>query len=174
MNADTVTAICATAVATASFVVSIQQVRASRQHNRLSVQPVLQVWNEHRVGGKTGMSLENHGLGPAFVIASRVWLDGVHLGHWGYEAMNALRAELQQPLRAVEMNRRPWILPAGASRSLLYVDCYDEAQHGGLMDLIRNRLAVEFVYESVYGGEAFRIAYRMENLRTGPAGTAGA
>jgi hypothetical protein len=168
MNADTVTAICATAVASASFVVTVQQGRASRRHNHQSVRPVLQIWNENRIGGRTGMSLENHGLGPAFVTAARVWLDGVHLGHWGYEAMTALRAELQSRPRAVEMNRMPWILPVATSRSLLYVESFDNVRQGDLWDLIENRLAVEFVYESVYGGEDFRVAYRLETL---PAGT---
>ncbi|MFJ6943286.1 hypothetical protein ACISU4_01260 [Streptomyces wuyuanensis] len=110
------------------------------------------------------MSLENHGLGPAFITTSSVWLDGVHLGHWGYEAMASLRAELREPPRVVEMNRKPWILPAGTSRSLLYVDSYDETRQGDLWDLITNRLALKIVYESVYGGEGFRVAYRLETL----------
>lgn len=59
MNADTVTAICATAIASASFVVSVQQGRASRQHNRHSVMPVLTLWNYRRDGGTTGITTAN-------------------------------------------------------------------------------------------------------------------
>jgi hypothetical protein len=68
------------------------------------------------------------------------------------------------------MNRKPQVLPAGASRFLLSVENYDEARHGDLWDLIRNRLAMRFVYDSVYGDDAYELDYRIETL---PAGTPG-
>ncbi|MCX5166146.1 hypothetical protein OHA43_44580, partial [Streptomyces sp. NBC_00305] len=164
MDANTVTAICATAIASASFAVSVQQGRAVRKHNRHSVLPVLQICNQRRVRDMTGMSLHNHGLGPAFVTHSKVWLDGVHVGQWDWESMELLRSELRETVRVTEMNRRPWILPAGSSRSLLSVDHYDDGQHGDMWDLIVNRLAVEFTYQSIYGGEDFRLSYRLETV----------
>jgi hypothetical protein len=170
VDADTVTAVCATAIASASFVVSVQQGRMSRQHNRHSVMPVLQVWNYRRAGGVTGVSLENQGLGPAFVTTSRVWLDQRSLGPWDHDAAAAVRAELREVPRVVEMNRSPWILPAGASRFLLSMNNYDEARHGDLWDLVKNRLAMEIVYDSVYGGEAFELGYRLETLPNGTPG----
>ncbi|OIJ84932.1 hypothetical protein BIV25_45450 [Streptomyces sp. MUSC 14] len=170
MNADTVTAICATAIASASFVVSVQQGRASRQHNRHSVRPVLTLWNYRRVGGTTGISLENQGLGPAFVTTSQVWLDQVLLGRWEHDAVASICAELRERPSVVEMNRKPWVLPAGASRFLLSVDNYDGARHSDLWDLIKNRLAMKIVYDSVYGGDAHELAYRMETLAEGTPG----
>lgn len=110
------------------------------------------------------MSVTNYGLGPAFITQSKVWIDGVHVGHWGQEAMQVLRSDLGMRLTVVEMNRMPWVLPAGASRFLLSVDKYDDAQHQRLWNLIRNRLAVEFIYDSVYGGENFRLPYRLDTI----------
>ncbi|MFE3645509.1 hypothetical protein [Streptomyces sp. NPDC059169] len=170
MNADTVTAVCATAIASASFVVSVQQSRANRRHNRHSVMPVLTLWNYRRVGGVTGISLENHGLGPAFVTTSQTWLDQLPLGHWGHDTVVSICAELRETPRVVEMNRKPWVLPAGASRLLLSVDNYDDARHSDLWDLIKNRLAMKIVYESVYGGDAHELDYRIDTL---PGGTPG-
>lgn len=163
MDADTVTAVCATAIATASFAVSVQQGRTTRKHNRHSLLPVLQIKNERRIGGTTGMSLHNHGLGPAFVTHSRVWLDRIHIGQWEWRAMDLLRNALREPVRVTEINRKPWILPAGSSQYLLSVDDYSDRQHGDMWDLIVNRLAVEITYQSVYE-ESFKLTYRLETL----------
>ncbi|MFJ2954429.1 hypothetical protein [Streptomyces sp. NPDC087270] len=162
MDTNTVTAVSATAIACASFVVSVQQGRVGREHNRRSVQPVLETWCQRRSGQTTGFGLKNVGLGPAFVTGSRVWLDAAHLGHWGRQTLQLLRAELTAPVRSVEMNHSPWVLPAGGSHFLLYVEDYDDTRHADLWSMIKNRLTAEFTYESIYGGEAFRILYHWE------------
>jgi hypothetical protein len=170
MNADTVTAVCATAIASASFVVSVQQARTNRRHNRHSVMPVLALWNYRQVGVRTGLSLENQGLGPAFVTHSQTWLDQVPLGPWNHETIVSICAELREWPTRTEMNRKPWVLPAGTSRFLLSVDNYEQARHSDLWDLIKNRLAMKIVYDSVYGGDAYELAYRMETLPDGTPG----
>ncbi len=78
--------------------------------------------------------------------------------------MQRLRGELQTQPRVVEMNRQPWVFSADDSRFLLSVDDYDEARHSDLWNLIKNRLAAEFIYESVYGGENYRLRYRLETV----------
>ncbi|MFJ3310633.1 hypothetical protein ACIPSA_48305 [Streptomyces sp. NPDC086549] len=162
MDANTVTAICATAIATASFGVSIQQGRIARQHNRHSVAPVLEIWTKQRLGGRTGISLANHGLGPAFVTRSNVWLDGVHLGNWGGAGLEAIRNAVRERPAAMGMTRRPWAIPAGTSRFLLHVENYDSQRNGDLWHLIRHRLAVEITYESIYG-ESYMVSRHPED-----------
>ncbi|MEU8976855.1 hypothetical protein AB0D11_48415 [Streptomyces monashensis] len=151
MDANTVTAICATAIATASFAVSIQQGRVTRQHNRHSVAPVLEIWTQRRLGGQTGISLANHGLGPAFITRSNVWLDGVHLGSWGGQALETIRSAVRDRPSGMGMTRRPWAIPAGTTRFILHVENYDAQRHDDLWHLVRHRLAVEITYESIYG-----------------------
>lgn len=65
MNANTVIAICATVIAVASLVVSVSEARAARTHNRLSVQPLLELTTRFPVGGTAGLRLSNSGLGPS-------------------------------------------------------------------------------------------------------------
>ncbi|MGN5382389.1 hypothetical protein ACQ4WX_50160 [Streptomyces lasalocidi] len=50
------------------------------------------------------------------------------------------------------------------------MDNYDGARHSDLWDLIKNRLAMKIVYDSVYGGDAHELAYRMETLAEGTPG----
>lgn len=44
------------------------------------------------------------------------------------------------------------------------MDNYDDARHSDLWDLIKNPLALKIVYDSVYGGDAHGLAYRIETL----------
>lgn len=164
MDANTVTAICATAIASASFVVSVQQGRANREHNRLSVLPALQIRINRHEASAMGVNLDNNGLGPAFITGSRVWLDGNYLGHWGRESVAAIRREIRVDLKAGEMNRQPQIVSAGGTRLLLGVNEYHDEQHADLWALIRNRLALEVTYQSLYGNKDFQVSYRLDSI----------
>jgi hypothetical protein len=159
MDASTVTAVAATAIASASFAVSISEARASRRHNRHSVAPVLELWTQRRHGGTTGLRLCNYGLGPAVITGTSVSVDGVHLGRWTRPVVDSLRAGLTEWPRALALNGPRPTLPAGAERLLLYVDGYDPARHGDLWELLEARLTFTVTYDSLYGGENFQVTH---------------
>lgn len=158
MDASTVTAVAATAIASASFAVSISEARATRRHNRHSVRPALELRIRRNNGGNTGLRVCNFGLGPAVVTGTSVTLDGVHLGPWTRPVATALRASLAEWPHATIV-RPAALLPAGTERPLLYVDDYDAARHGDLWEMLEHRLAFEISYESLYGGENFRAVH---------------
>ena len=86
MNASTVIAVCAAVIAGASLGVSVYEARATRMHNRRSVQPVLSLWGTVSSGATSGVGLSYSGLGRAKITGSKLILDGVELG--GLEQVN--------------------------------------------------------------------------------------
>ncbi|WUH90638.1 hypothetical protein OG900_11390 [Streptomyces sp. NBC_00433] len=160
MDANTVTAICATGIATASFAVTIMETRANRQHNRHSVAPILELWARRRVGGPTGILIANYGLGPAIITQSRAFLDGVDLGPWAEEALETVRRAVQERPHGMALNHRGVTIPAGNERFLLSTDAYDPRRHSDLWDLVWRRLTLKIDYESLYRTETLSVSLR--------------
>jgi hypothetical protein len=155
MEADTVVAICATVIAVASLSVSVFAAWATMRHNRLSVQPLLEVRPSFHPGRTAGIQLVNAGLGPAVITDSVLRLRGERLGPWNEATVNQVR-EMLSPLwpSAVTFSSGS-ILATDYDRYLLYVEDYDPDHHAALIDLIRCRLGVEFSYRSIYGGQTW-------------------
>lgn len=59
MDANTVTATCGVIIAVASLGVSVYVAGATRKHNRLSVQPLLELTTTFSVGATEGLRLSN-------------------------------------------------------------------------------------------------------------------
>ncbi|MFI0900704.1 hypothetical protein [Streptomyces sp. NPDC020983] len=159
MDASTVTAVAATAIASASFAVSISEARTTRRHNRHSVAPLLEIWTQRRQGGTTGLRLCNYGLGPAVVTSTSVALDGVELGGWIRPVIDGLRGSLAEWPRALAVNPGHHVIPAGAERFLMHVPDYDPVRHGDLWQLLTTRLTLRVTYDSLYGGEGFEVRH---------------
>lgn len=168
MDADTVTAVCATVIAVLSLAVSIQQARAARLHNRQSVRPLLQLSHLRRDGGPTGIRLVNCGLGPAVVTGSVLRLDGVTLGAWDEATVNGFREGLV-PVPAARTFVEGFALPAGYEALILSLDGFDRDAHADFWTLIRQRLELEIHYESLYSGDRYK-AVLARGPRRGPDG----
>jgi hypothetical protein len=154
VDANTVTAICATGIAVASLAVSISQTRAVQKHNRRSVRPFLQFEYQIVPSGHAGMRLRNVGLGPAIVTATSVTLDGKPIGLWDEVSVNELRRSL--PCRPWALTfHAGWALAAGYNELLMSLDNYERSRDEWFWELLRRRLVVEVRYESLYGGEQF-------------------
>ncbi|KAF4406666.1 MULTISPECIES: hypothetical protein [Streptomyces] len=158
MNADTITAAAATAIALGSLWVSYTQTRSTRLHNRQSVRPLLVMrrvrgWEERKVG----LQVTNAGLGPAVVTRTTVRLDGQDIGHWNRPVQHRVKDPL--PVRPMSYSLRPGdVVLAGQSVYLLHIDEeFDGTVHGDFWELITRRLEIEIRYESLYGGENFRV-----------------
>ncbi|MCG9755039.1 hypothetical protein L1D40_07365 [Shewanella insulae] len=67
LGSDVWVSISAAVIALCALGVSIQQIRLSERHNRLSVQPKLRIEYIRAEGGRIGVSLTNTGLGPAII-----------------------------------------------------------------------------------------------------------
>lgn len=149
--------IAATFISMAAAFFSWQQLEVSRDHNRRSLRPVLQLtpWAEGE-GGKNGLYLTNEGGGPAFLTNIEV-----HAGQHVFAGLG--RDEWAAALNAISVNNKcfggGWPQPAtalraGFDRELLRLKrsvgdpaCFTEmvklAGGPGL------KIAIE--YESIYG-----------------------
>jgi hypothetical protein len=159
VNANTVIAVCAVVIAGASLVVSVSEARAMRKHNRYSVRPILKLTTSFPVGKKAGLILSNSGLGPAAVTASSLSLDGKPLGEFDEPTVNKVRERLSVRPSAVTLGGQTF-LDTNYDRFLLSVDSFDREQHQEFYELIRHHLRVEIQYDSIYGGERFRVVHR--------------
>lgn len=168
MDANTVIAICATFIAVASLVVSVYEARATRAHNRHSVQPLLVLTTRFPVGGTAGLRLANSGLGPAKIIGTKLMLDGVRFGDFNRSSVDEFRDKLRDELsvrpHATTLGGQPF-LDTDYEEFLLRVDSYDPSQHRKFRELIEHRLGIEIRYTSLYD-ERFTAVYgQMEEPR---------
>jgi hypothetical protein len=158
MNASTVIAVCAVVIAGASLGVSAYEARATRMHNRRSVQPILSLWGMISTGATSGVGLSNSGLGPAKITGSKLILDGVELGDLSKPTVDKLRGPLSFPVAAATLESQSFI-ETGFEIFLFSVDPFDENQHREFGEWIESRLRIEIQYDSIYGGEKFRVTY---------------
>ncbi len=158
MGTDTVIAVCGVVIAIASLAVSAYVAWATREHNRLSVRPLLGLTVIFPVDGAAGLRLSNSGLGPARIISSRLTVDGTLLGEFTRTNVDALRDGLAVRPHATTLGGQPF-LDTDYQQFLLSVDSYDPAQHHEFRDLILRRLRLEIRYESIYGGEGFAAVF---------------
>src|SRR5215469_2716720 len=154
MDASVVVAICATVIAVLSLIVSVSEARATRQHNRISVRPFLEL----RIGlpqdRKAGLQLINAGLGPAAITRTVLTLDGESLGEFSEASVNVLRSKLS--VRPAAVTFRKTILATDYDQFLLSIEPFDRIEHAEFADLLRHRLGLEIHYESLYGGEDYK------------------
>jgi hypothetical protein len=162
LDPATVVAICATIIALASLVLTIVQVRATHDHNRKSVLPVLQMGTSFGVGEPAGLALTNVGLGPARIVSSSVRVGSQDFGEFSKESIDKVRATLKQRPRASTFRNGAY-LAADCRVALLYVDNYDPDEHAELRHLLHDELEIEFVYESIYGHEGFVVRHPQRN-----------
>jgi hypothetical protein len=155
VDASTIVAICATAIAVASLAVSVYEARASRRHNRLSVRPLLELRASFRRGQTAGLQLVNAGLGPAVITRTVLRLDGAPLGPFDEATVNRVREGLATVWPAAVTFDTGSILATDYERFLLGIDAYNRDDHAELAILIRCRLGVELHYQSIYGGQTY-------------------
>lgn len=159
MDSEIVVAACAVVIAVVSLAVSVYEVRATRQHNRYSVRPILQLQRGMSVGQKAGIRLINAGLGPAVVIGTTLTVDGEVVGAWNKAGADRARDGLAVWPYAMTFTETQTIA-TGYEEFLLSVDPYDPQAHAEFLDLITRRLHLEIRYESLYGGENYRVTLR--------------
>lgn len=172
MDANTVIAICSVVIAVASLAVSAYVAWATRNHNRLSVRPLLGLTASFPVGGTAGLRLTNSGLGPATIISSQLTVDGKQVGEFDKLHVDEFRRGLAVRPHAATLGGHPF-LDTDYQQFLLSVDPYDPSEHHEFRQLIETKLRLEIRYESIYGGEGFTVVYPRRGVVSSlPAGDA--
>ncbi|MFI7470637.1 hypothetical protein [Nonomuraea sp. NPDC049646] len=167
MGAEAVIALAAAVIALAALFVAIFEVRATRRHNRLSVRPVLQCRVTLREGEPSGLSITNAGLGPAVIVETRVWLDGVLMGPWNRECtIEVIKRLKKQPTTSTLVEGST--LSPGTQKLLLGLSSYMPSENPDFKTLLETRLDLEVRYESLYGGENLMVTTRSPGWRSQP------
>ncbi|MET7933804.1 hypothetical protein [Streptomyces sp. NPDC005322] len=156
MGAETVIAVCAVVVAAASLAVSVSEARATRQHNRHSVRPILQLHWGFPQGRRAGVRLINAGLGPAVIVSSTLVVDDEVIGVWNKVNVDRIRDDLSIRPSAVTFSETD-VLAVGYEEYLLSVANYEPQAHAEFKELISRRLSLVIRYESLYGGEDYQV-----------------
>jgi hypothetical protein len=174
VDASTITATCGVVIAVASLAVSAYVAWATRKHNRLSVQPHLGLTTTFPVGGTAGLRLTNSGLGPARITSSQLTYNGEPFGEFDKPHVDEFRRRLAERHHlmvrphATTLGGQPF-LDTDYQQFLLSVDPYDPSEHDEFRRLIEEgRLRLEIRYESVYGGEGFKVVYPQRGLISSP------
>ena len=162
VDASTVIAVCSVVVAGASLAVSAYVARATRKHNRLSVQPVLGFRTAYSADDLSGLLLINSGLGPARIIESKLTYDGVQFGPFSESSVNEFRRYLKEHDRSVRPHATTLggqqVLGTDYRQFLLGIGPKDLSGLDKFRELDKFRqvidgLKLEIEYESIYGGE---------------------
>jgi hypothetical protein len=119
------------------------------------VRPFLELRVGLSQGRLAGLQLVNAGLGPAVVTRTILTLDGELLGEFSKESVNVLRGKLS--VRPAAVTFRKTILATDYDQFLLSVESFDRTEHAEFADLLRHRLGLEIHYESLYGGEGYKV-----------------
>jgi hypothetical protein len=138
MDASVIVAICATVIAVVSLAVSVYEARVTRQHNRISVRPFLELRVGMSQGRTAGLQLINAGLGPAVITGTVLMLDGRPLGEFSEASVNVLSGKLS--IRPAAVTFRRTILASGSDQFLLSIAPFDQAEHAEFADPLRHRL----------------------------------
>jgi len=167
LNTETVTSISATVIAVTAVAISVYEARATRQHNRHSVRPVLQLSLYYGNGKRSGLRIANSGLGPALVTKTMVTIDGVAVGPWTKPIVDEIRNPLPFGTSATTFTAGTF-LKNEYSEFLLSVERFSWNQHEELVSLIDQRLELEVSYESLYGGEQFKTVWTPRHTNPPP------
>ncbi|MFE9190082.1 hypothetical protein ACFYL6_10770 [Micromonospora sp. NPDC007208] len=152
MDANSVTAICATVIAVASLVVSITEARASRRHNFQSVRPLLSLDCLRLNSGLAGIRIRNAGLGPAIIRVTTLYLDGDEVGPWEKQVVDPLRGTFAAwPNFSTLRAGKP--IPVGQKLMILAVEDYEPARDAEFWAAVTQRIRIHVQYESIYGNE---------------------
>jgi hypothetical protein len=146
----------AVVIAVTALGLAIFEGRATRQHNRLSVRPELNL--QHHLGGskgRIGLSLQNAGLGPGRILGVEPRVAGVNVENTDDGWPSALDALGLGDLRPVYEVATGAVIQAGERVWLFSWPYDDESQKVlGKLDAALPNLSVIVRYSSLYNEKA--------------------
>jgi hypothetical protein len=160
MASSDVVAVSGVVIAVTALAVSTYQSWLSRDHNRRSVRPVLELRVRFRPGGTAGLRLTNSGLGPAVLTATTVWLDGAPVGPFDQENSNRIRGDARPRPSAHTFSGRN-VLATDYNDYLLSVADYDPMVdwHAEFATLVLERMTLEIHYTFLYEEKTWTVRW---------------
>jgi hypothetical protein len=149
-------ALSAAVIALASLYTSVRQTQLTREHNKLSVRPLLMIYRKQFENHPVEYVLENRGLGPAIISKFSVMVDDREVKSandnvllCALDILGLSRNDVGGHLPGEEMS-----LVAGQAVSLLKFgrSMEDSTLYKSLMDKLP-RLKFEITYQSMYDDE---------------------
>jgi hypothetical protein len=143
--------IVGTIIALGAAITTIWQSVLTRNHNRLSVRPLLRIDRKYVTGECASIVLTNAGFGPAIINSVRVSVDGMPLRSGSTEEATA-------PLHKIGLERaKLYVISAGESfspnESHAVLEMNKIIRQDASAQKLReafNHISIEIVYESIY------------------------
>jgi hypothetical protein len=160
-SANLIVSAAATVIALAALGLSVYEAMLSRQHDRLSVRPLLD--SELHVSSareRFCLVVINNGLGPAIIKKWQLLVDGKPYRDLGITRWEQLTAHLKlsQPVSYSYFEPNSILAPEESEELIGYtVAVYSQEEANRFREAIR-RLAIVIEYESMYG-ESFNFEF---------------
>lgn len=156
LSSSDVIAICAVAIALIALGISIWQGYLARKHNHLSVKPHINIENTKVNGSAFTTSLNNNGIGPAFISSLSISCDGKNhpiKNHNDYKKLfNLIGIDLSLYPHVVTVFDKNTSLTQGASRSLFkFPSTEDDDELSEKLLNVLPRLSIDIKYKCIYG-----------------------
>jgi hypothetical protein len=154
---DTVTAACSVVIAVCALVVTSWQTAVTREHNRLSVLPSLNIYyRDESEDGEIGWVVENTGLGPAIIGKSVIWVDDAPIeGGISYKAWVEAVKQIGIPRKDVVVSGLAYkeVVQHGSQFPLLALkdDMENEQNRKQYISALWSRVHLEVCFCSFYG-----------------------
>ena len=154
VNWDLIIAVCGLLIALSASIATIWQGKLTREHNRLSVTPILAIEGTVVLNQPAAIVLKNTGLGPAILHSYIISVDGKPISSGAFSPRS-------EAIHLIGLDTFPWrgwsfsqsdTLANGDSRSLFEIlDPVTDPRSIDRIKLAFNRLSLEIKYTSIYG-----------------------
>lgn len=142
-------AIAAVAISIIALFVTLWQTHVARKHNKLSVLPHLGAYT-FDTGEVFTHAIRNSGLGPAWITATRLYLNGKLVEGKGPSLISkAFEGIKDCELQAHEFFTPGFVLPAGEAFKVCTVRY--KSSVGDVQAYLANQLYLEIEYKTAYG-----------------------
>lgn len=144
--------VCSVVIAVCALVATLWQEASSREHNRLSVRPILDiVIGLASDSSPAGVSLENRGVGPAIIRTSNVFRGDAPIGSISTNTWNKFLIDTGVGSDGITISRISpgTVMAPGASLPLIRVQNDEDTVRTKLADAV-SALQLKICYCSVY------------------------
>jgi hypothetical protein len=151
ISADTILSVSAIIIAFTSICISIWEGMETRNHNRLSVRPKLEVFFN---GGKDsfGYNVINSGLGPAIITKMKISIDGNKINSAGFSGFDEFINKLD--LKGIDLSHSAIdsgiTIIAGSSKIIIGCKFDKTDNRDKLLTNIFKRVSIALGYVSMY------------------------
>ena len=151
-SSEKILSISAIFIAVVSITIGIWQGIETRKHNRLSVQPKLEI--SYSVSKNDfGYRLVNNGLGPAVITEKKIFIDKKEIDNSGFSGYEYFleKLDLAERYAGQGVVSPGSTIKAGKNINIIKFHLYESDEVETLLPKIYNRVSIEIEYQSMYG-----------------------